>query len=652
MTGTIDLSGTLAGNGHAGGDGSANGGNGGAGGVAVNTASSLGGAHGTRAKDSNGLYSGPGGDGGDGGDGSGGGVLLYAPAVAAQGTVRSLGGYGSAGNGGSLKVRYGSGGLTTGAATYVGAALYNQFTGYPLQPPVIYFSPPMITVANADQNIPNQTLHYTVDGTDPTLSSPTCTGPITLTPGVRVLVRSFAPGWPDGIIQSASLPPNDSFANRTPVSAVSANASSTPIYDNTYASKEGGESNHAGNGGGHSLWWEWTALYSTPVKVFTESANVLTNLDFDTLLAAYSGTSLAQLTSVASNDDQSPGNHWSMVTFQAVGGNEYQIAVDGKNNATGLFRLRIIQEPPLALTDNFTIGLSWADQLAGTVSAMFSCLVQNFGTAASGPLEVKLIAQHYDGAQLEMTNFLVAPAALAPGAQTDADFSAVLMAPVRDWTYFIVLEEQFVGQWNVQDALQVPPIPDTLPAIIGPDDGPPVLSAGGNPGGLWHPVALTNKTIIVTNVVIEGQTYSAVAKAFFDNNTSCNFSNTPWTTSLPSVTVNTNGVLQVGSVASNANMTISAPYVYQGSTGSITSASITVIALGPPALSSLALLPGPAPHFTIHGVPNRRHAIQTSINLVQWTNLTTCVLDPNGNFTVFDTNAPGPQRFYRALELP
>ena len=48
-------------------------------------------------------YSGPGGDGGNGGAGAGGGVMLEAPVVNAYGTIRLLGGGGSAVNGGSVK---------------------------------------------------------------------------------------------------------------------------------------------------------------------------------------------------------------------------------------------------------------------------------------------------------------------------------------------------------------------------------------------------------------------------------------------------------------------------------------------------------------------------------------------------------------------
>src|ERR1051326_243943 len=54
---------------------------------------------------------------------------------------------------------------------------------------------------------------------------------------------------------TADIPPNDFFTNRTPINGNSA----TIVAKNTFATKEPGEPKHAGNDGGHSLWWQWTA---------------------------------------------------------------------------------------------------------------------------------------------------------------------------------------------------------------------------------------------------------------------------------------------------------------------------------------------------------------------------------------------------------
>jgi hypothetical protein len=56
--------------------------------------------------------------------------------------------------------------------------------------------------------------------------------------------------------------------------------------------------------------------------------------DFDTTLGVYTGSTVNALTLVAGNDDFGPGLT-SSVTFNAVAGNTYQIAVDGFGGQAG-----------------------------------------------------------------------------------------------------------------------------------------------------------------------------------------------------------------------------------------------------------------------------------------------------------------------------
>jgi hypothetical protein len=125
-------------------------------------------------------------------------------------------------------------------------------------------------------------------------------------------------------------PFNDNFAERICV----ADASLPVFGSNANATKEPGESDHAGNAGGSSVWWLWTAPNSGTVKISTVGS------DFDTTLAVYRGNSLAGLTPVASDDD-SGGNLTSRVVFNAVAGTTYQIAVDGFNGDSGTVQLTI-----------------------------------------------------------------------------------------------------------------------------------------------------------------------------------------------------------------------------------------------------------------------------------------------------------------------
>ncbi len=110
---------------------------------------------------------------------------------------------------------------------------------------------------------------------------------------------------------------------------------------NDEATKEAGEPNHAGNPGGASVWFEWTAPSSGKATF-----SLCNYAEFDTLLAVYTGSQVDNLQEVASNDDSNDCGQESKVTFPAVSGVTYHIAVDGKNGATGYFELDAGLGPP------------------------------------------------------------------------------------------------------------------------------------------------------------------------------------------------------------------------------------------------------------------------------------------------------------------
>jgi hypothetical protein len=120
---------------------------------------------------------------------------------------------------------------------------------------------------------------------------------------------------------SSPVPANDNFSNGQTITGFCSSTTGT----NLAATKEPGEPNHAGNVGGASVWYVWTAPFSSQATVTTAGS------DFDTLLGVYTGSSVGSLTLVASNDDVSGSNQTSSVTFNAVAGTTYRIAVDGYN---------------------------------------------------------------------------------------------------------------------------------------------------------------------------------------------------------------------------------------------------------------------------------------------------------------------------------
>jgi uncharacterized repeat protein (TIGR01451 family) len=123
---------------------------------------------------------------------------------------------------------------------------------------------------------------------------------------------------------AAVRPINDLFVNRIGLSGNSGAASGS----SNNATREAGEPNHAGNPGGASVWWKWSAPASGQFSVNTAGSS------FTTLLAVYTGTSVGSLTPVASTTNGVTG-----VLLQAQQGAEYEIAVDGNNGATGSIAL-------------------------------------------------------------------------------------------------------------------------------------------------------------------------------------------------------------------------------------------------------------------------------------------------------------------------
>ena len=83
----------------------------------------------------------------------------------------------------------------------------------------------------------------------------------------------------------AAAPPNNDFASARALFGIRGSVTGS----NVDATKELGERNHAANADGHSVWYRWIAPYSGSVTISTLGS------PFDTLLAAYTGTTIASL---------------------------------------------------------------------------------------------------------------------------------------------------------------------------------------------------------------------------------------------------------------------------------------------------------------------------------------------------------------------
>ena len=131
------------------------------------------------------------------------------------------------------------------------------------------------------------------------------------------------------IVTTPSAPPGDDYAD----AGVLRNASGSATGTNNFTSREPGEPLHAGKPGSNSIWYAWTA----PAKGIATFRT--TGSTFDTLMGIYTGSSVAGLATVVSDED-SGGFLSSRVSYNATPGTVYYIAIDGLNGQQGSFVLR------------------------------------------------------------------------------------------------------------------------------------------------------------------------------------------------------------------------------------------------------------------------------------------------------------------------
>lgn len=129
-----------------------------------------------------------------------------------------------------------------------------------------------------------------------------------------------------GLAQGLAQPANNDFANAWTLSGTAVLTNGTTAN----ATKESGEPAHAGNNGGRSVWFNWTAPATTTVRL------VATNTSFTTLLAVYTGNAVNALSAVAARaGDFGFPPPVNPLEFQAVQGTTYRIVVDARRFGGG-----------------------------------------------------------------------------------------------------------------------------------------------------------------------------------------------------------------------------------------------------------------------------------------------------------------------------
>ena len=172
---------------------------------------------------------------------------------------------------------------------------------------------------------------------------------LTVSAGTGYSVDSVARSAKVSIADNEAVTYNNLFANRQQIKGALVNVSGS----NVGATREAGEPNIEGVSGGKSVWWTWTAPVAGRVTISTAGSS------FDTTLGVYRGSSVSGLTRVASNDDvnSDASVFTSKVSFIAVVGQTYQIAVDGYDGDAGAIRLSLDQPAGRSVPGNSTTAL-------------------------------------------------------------------------------------------------------------------------------------------------------------------------------------------------------------------------------------------------------------------------------------------------------
>jgi outer membrane protein assembly factor BamB/subtilisin family serine protease len=152
---------------------------------------------------------------------------------------------------------------------------------------------------------------------------------------------------------AANTPPNALFANRTNLVGLDPYTRSNNV-DSPAALEAGTPS--LTSGGGHSLWWQWTAPENAQVIVDTSGTGggtIQGGSTYATALGVYTGSSLGSLTLVQSSvtfgtePPEGGGSNipFSQVTFHTNAGTTYQVNVQGQAGASGQTILAINTTP-------------------------------------------------------------------------------------------------------------------------------------------------------------------------------------------------------------------------------------------------------------------------------------------------------------------
>jgi hypothetical protein len=293
-------------------------------------------------------------------------------------------------------------------------------------------------------------------------------------------------------VASAAPPSNDDFANAAELTGRFAFVNGT----NVEATKQGAdEPPHAGNAGGASIWYRWTAPAAGRATVSTCGSA------FNTLLAVYTGDALANLVEKASNDNDPDCTNRSSVSFDAESGTTYRIAVDGFDGATGDVSLSLSLAPSNDAFDNAvelsgetgtvsgtTIGASMEDGELDHLGYAWNSVWFEWTAPSSGWATFETCGSTFDSVLVAYTGSAVGQLSQVAGNDDACGLASRLhFQAVAGTVYRIALAGydgdtgDFSLAWNRTGP---PPLMMGLPAITGvARDGETVSTSDGAWGG-------------------------------------------------------------------------------------------------------------------------------------------------------------------------
>jgi hypothetical protein len=434
-------------------------------------------------------------------------------------------------------------------------------------------------------------------------------------------------------------PVNDLFNNASPITLTNNGSVVTAITTN--ATKEFGEPQILGNPGGHSVWWSFTPTADGVVELNTSGST------FDTLLGVYTGASVANLTTVAQNDDAFPGapGGFSLLDQAVRAGQTYFITVDGYNSSSGAVLLTCLFTPATIYT------LTTTTNLGGTLQVTTTNNLHGVST---------LVGSSGDFAANTYLTLTATPATY----YQFTNWTGTTTSPNNPLTFFIT-----------QDTTETPNFM-TFPFTEG-------FESGNFSHLSWY-FGGDAPWFVQTNVVAFGQ-YAARSGGIGNSQSSSLLLTTNFTDGTASfdvrisseatfdvLTFSVDGTtLQQWSGESdwstfsfpmtNGVHTLQWTYTKDASlTAGLDAAfiddlilPITAPAGGPaPGHLSLQRLPNGTFQVNLAGQPNQQYVIQASTNLVDWVNLSTNIA-VGGLIAAPDSGSVSNQvRFYRAVTLP